>query len=76
MKKMSGKHEQQNWEELQERLDDPFKMYGAMLGQTSVVMDIPRQGAAKMYRANWDGCRDLWKASYRHLKELRSKGAI
>jgi hypothetical protein len=64
--------EQQSWEELQKRLDDPFKMYGAILGQTSVTLDIPRQGAAQMFKANWDGCRDLWKESYRAMKELRS----
>jgi hypothetical protein len=58
--------------ELQERLDDPFRMYGAMLGRNHVVMDIPRKGAAKMYRRNWDGCRDLWKESYRQSKEQRT----
>ena len=57
--------------ELQERLDDPFRMYGAMLGQHQVIMDVPRKGAAKMFRENWDGCRDLWKSDYRRRKERR-----
>lgn len=61
----------ESWEELQERLDDPFRMYGAMAGKTQVVMDIPRKGAAKMFRNNWDGCRDIWKESYRQRKEKR-----
>jgi hypothetical protein len=69
--------ERQSWDQLLERLEDQGeKMYGAMLGNNQVTMDVPRQGAAQMYRANWDGCRDIWKASYRQWKEWRSKGAL
>jgi hypothetical protein len=41
----------ESWEEMQERLDDPFLMYGSMMGKSMVVMHIPRCGAAAMYRA-------------------------
>ena len=57
---------------MQERFDDPFCMKGSMVGKSQVVMDIPRKGAAKLYRQNWDGCRDLWKSNYRGMKERRT----
>jgi hypothetical protein len=58
--------------ELQERLDNPFKMYGCMAGRSILMMDVSRRGAAQKYRQNWDGCRDLWKEDYR----LRKKPGI
>ena len=36
------------------------------------MSDIPRQGAAQMYRKNFDRCREHWKLLYRQKKELRS----
>jgi hypothetical protein len=42
-----------------------------MCGRTRVVADIFKCDARKMYNANWDGCRDLWKESYRKRKLLR-----
>ena len=73
--------EQRDWEKLLERLEDQGeRMYGAMLfggrERPKVVMDNQRQGAAQMYRENLEGCRDIWKASYRHMKELRAKGVV
>jgi hypothetical protein len=66
---MSELNHRESPEELLERLDDPFRMYGALESQKGVVMDVPRKGAAKMYRRNWEGCRDLWKLRYRQRKE-------
>jgi hypothetical protein len=34
----------------------------------------PQGGAARMYRENYDGCRDLWKENYRKRKAGRAKG--
>jgi hypothetical protein len=42
-----------------------------MHGRTGVVADIFKCNARKMYRENWDGCRDLWKENYRRMKLLR-----
>src|SRR4029077_15639390 len=42
-----------------------------MLGQTSVVADIFKCDARKMYNKNWDGCRDVWKENYRRRKLFR-----
>jgi hypothetical protein len=42
-----------------------------MHGRTHVVADIFKCGARKMYNANWDGCRDLWKENYRRRKLWR-----
>jgi hypothetical protein len=39
-----------------------------MLGKSGVYPDVHREGAAKMYRKNFDGCRDLWKLNYRQGK--------
>ena len=47
-----------------------------MLGQTSVVADIFKCDARKMYRENWDGCRDLWKENYRLSKLARRSTLI
>jgi hypothetical protein len=57
---------------LYERLSDPFRMYGAVLGKSYVTQDCNRKAAAKLYRTNDDGCRDLWKLAYRQRKERSS----
>jgi hypothetical protein len=55
-----------------ERLDvlNGLERQVPMMGKRWVLSEVPRQGAAQMYRANWDGCRDLWEQSYRMRKEL------
>jgi hypothetical protein len=40
-------------------------------GRTSMVADVFKHDARKMYNENWDGCRDLWKESYRLRKLYR-----
>jgi hypothetical protein len=42
-----------------------------MHGRTSVVADIFKCDARKMYNKNRDGCRDLWKENYRRSKLIR-----
>ena len=42
-----------------------------MYGRTSVVSEIFKCDARKMCNKNWDGCRDLWKESYRKRKLFR-----
>jgi hypothetical protein len=42
-----------------------------MHGRTWVVADIFKCDARKMYRENWDGCRDMWKEGYRRKKLIR-----
>jgi hypothetical protein len=44
-----------------------------MQGNTQVLDDISRHDAAALYRANWDDCRDLWKAAY-GLRKWRRRG--
>ena len=39
-------------------------------GLTTVLLDVSRQAAARLYRQNWDGCAALWIQSYR-LKRAR-----
>jgi len=39
-----------------------------MSGRTKELADVNRSAAAQMYRADWDGCRTLWKAAYRQMK--------
>jgi hypothetical protein len=36
-----------------------------ILGRTSVLIDVHKFEARKIYHENWDGCRDLWKEHYR-----------
>ena len=52
-------------------LRESLEVQVPMLGRHQWVSDVPRRGAAKMYRQNWDGCRDLWKQSYRQRKDQR-----
>jgi hypothetical protein len=67
-------NERESWEELQERLDvlNGLERQVPLLGKNRVVNEVPRKGAAQMYRDNWDGCRDLWKLDYRQMKERRT----
>jgi hypothetical protein len=37
--------------------------------RNSFLLDASRGWVAKMYRQNWDGCRELWKQDYRRRKE-------
>jgi hypothetical protein len=37
-------------------------------GRTSILMDVYKNNARRLYNENWDGCRDLWKANYRARK--------
>ena len=41
-------------------------------GRTAYQMDVPLAAARKLYNANWDECRDLWKEQYRHKKHPES----
>jgi hypothetical protein len=41
-------------------------------GRTAYQMDVPLAAARELYNANWDGCRDFWKASYRARKHPES----
>jgi hypothetical protein len=38
-------------------------------GRTSFLQFRGRSQAARLYRENWDGCRDLWKLAY-HRKRV------
>jgi hypothetical protein len=46
----------------------------SFVSKYSLTTDVPRKGAAKLYRQNWEGCRDLWKENYRQMKERRTTG--
>ena len=37
-------------------------------GRNSVLIDVFKQEARRIYNHNWDGCRDLWKENYRKRK--------
>ena len=37
-------------------------------GRTSVLMDVHKYQARRIYNENWDHCRDLWKENYRRKK--------
>jgi hypothetical protein len=40
-------------------------------GKTTLLGDVSLRQAARLYRENWDGCRDLWKENYRRRKLIR-----
>jgi saccharopine dehydrogenase-like NADP-dependent oxidoreductase len=61
----------ENYQQVYENLEESGWSQVWMVGKRWVVPDVPRAGAAKMYRNNSDGCRDLWKSSYRQKKERR-----
>jgi hypothetical protein len=67
---MNESHVKQSWVELQERLDSQ-EYRVQLLCLDLVIPDVPRRGAAKMYRRNYHGCRDLWKLRCRLQKERR-----
>lgn len=56
---------------LYERLNHPLARC-VLVTKKQVIEDFSRRGAAKAYRDNWEGCRDLWKSDYRLRKERRT----
>jgi hypothetical protein len=40
-------------------------------GRTSVLMDVHKYQARRIYNENWDGCRDAWKENYRRRKQFQ-----
>jgi hypothetical protein len=66
---LNGLENLQEW--YQEKFEENWHVQTSVLSKNYMTMDVLRSGAAKMYRKNWDGCRDLWKSSYRQRKERR-----
>jgi len=60
---------------LQERLDS-LEYRVRVQSKRLVYPDVPRQGAAQMYRKYYHGCRDLWKENYRRAAELPAKYTV
>jgi hypothetical protein len=61
-------------QKLQERLEESGwgRIYGFAVRVNGVIADISdvsRKSAARLYRKNWEECRDLWKEEYRQRRK-------
>ena len=60
----------ENWNSLYERLEQSnYDRRTSLQGRNNYLLDVSRASAAQRYRQNWDGCRELWKQSYRQRNE-------